>query len=98
MGLSCRNERDNTGIFQGAQPRESRVAQVLGIFYPLSSKLETTVINWPRVVRLWKYYTKRDQHEELEIIVGKFLVADRYFEVMRSGPQKLDSVLSVFLQ
>ena len=38
MGLSCRNERDNTGIFQGTQPRESRVAQVLGISYPLSSK------------------------------------------------------------
>ena len=40
------------------------------------------VINWPRIVRLWKYYTKRDQHEELELLVGKFLVADRYFEVM----------------
>ena len=30
MGLSCRGERNNTGIFQGTQPPESRVAQVLG--------------------------------------------------------------------
>ena len=29
MELSYRNERDNTGIFQGTQPRESGVAQVL---------------------------------------------------------------------
>ena len=29
MELSCRNERDNTGIFQGTQPQESEVAQVL---------------------------------------------------------------------
>ncbi|MCY3827266.1 MAG: hypothetical protein OXG10_07845 [Candidatus Dadabacteria bacterium] len=46
-----------------------------------ASVVAIIIINWPRVVRLWKYYTKRDQHEELEIIAGKFLVAERFIEV-----------------
>ena len=29
MGLSCRDEKDNTGIFQGTQPQQFRVESVL---------------------------------------------------------------------
>lgn len=47
-----------------------------------ASVIAIIIINWPRIVRFWKYYTKRDQHEELELVVGKFLVAERFFEVM----------------
>ena len=47
-----------------------------------ASVIAIIVINWPRVVRLWKRYTKRDKHEELELIVGKFLVAERHVEVV----------------
>ena len=54
-----------------------------------ASVIAIIIINWSRIVRLWKRYTKRDQHEELELIVGKFLVAERYVEVVGDSDPEL---------
>jgi len=42
-----------------------------------SCVLTIIVLSWSKIVKRWKRYTKRDKHEELQLIVGKFLAANK---------------------